>query len=223
MQAGLSPLARGTLRQSGNTIEVGRFIPAGAGNTLLFTLYCGPTAVYPRWRGEHTLPAAQTGAQSGLSPLARGTRRLIRMKIDSKRFIPAGAGNTPRIRWPPSLTPVYPRWRGEHPWFLRFSRLSGGLSPLARGTHRHKKARRLTRRFIPAGAGNTAFFTMSSVTISVYPRWRGEHDKEKPSPAVNTGLSPLARGTHTLSPCRISRPRFIPAGAGNTYPVQTLI
>ncbi|ELH48470.1 hypothetical protein A15G_03945, partial [Escherichia coli KTE203] len=52
-ERGLSPLARGTppaaQQQRGNQ----RFIPAGAGNTLIQSPFPSAVAVYPRWRGEH--------------------------------------------------------------------------------------------------------------------------------------------------------------------------
>ncbi len=50
---GLSPLARGTrCGFRGDKTQL-RFIPAGAGNTLITSVCrCSP-AVYPRWRGEH--------------------------------------------------------------------------------------------------------------------------------------------------------------------------
>ncbi|ENG01942.1 hypothetical protein ECP03052605_2966 [Escherichia coli P0305260.5] len=51
---------------------------------------------------------------------------------------------------------------------------------------------------------------------SVYPRWRGEHEMLVSVNAANTGLSPLARGTHILQNTRLISTRFIPAGAGNT-------
>ncbi len=91
-----------------------------------------------------------------------------------------------------------------------------GLSPLARGA-RHSQADPATAlRFIPAGAGNTASHSIRWFSMTVYPRWRGEHVTWR-RPAIDfSGLSPLARGT--LEPVFLSarNVRFIPAGAGNT-------
>ena len=53
-----------------------------------------------------------------------------------------------------------------------------------------------TIRFIPAGAGNTRYYS--------------------PAPVVGIGLSPLARGTLNISSSNRTSIRFIPAGAGNT-------
>src|SRR5699024_5479577 len=54
VNAGLSPLARGTRAYVYRNIEGNRFIPAGAGNTQYAPARRQITAVYPRWRGEHT-------------------------------------------------------------------------------------------------------------------------------------------------------------------------
>ncbi|SWD05981.1 Domain of uncharacterised function (DUF2825) [Klebsiella pneumoniae] len=71
---GLSPLARGThYIEQPLTVER-RFIPAGAGNTDILAEYFNELAVYPRWRGEHSISASAVVAIDGLSPLARGTR-----------------------------------------------------------------------------------------------------------------------------------------------------
>ncbi len=51
---GLSPLARGTLLALLLLHLTTRFIPAGAGNTDIFSIVFNPVSVYPRWRGEHT-------------------------------------------------------------------------------------------------------------------------------------------------------------------------
>ncbi len=50
---GSSPQARGTPATHIALVERGRFIPAGAGNTMSTPPTCGARAVHPRRRGEH--------------------------------------------------------------------------------------------------------------------------------------------------------------------------
>ncbi|KDY26791.1 hypothetical protein AB33_1898 [Escherichia coli 2-427-07_S1_C2] len=52
--------------------------------------------------------------------------------------------------------------------------------------------------------------------VPVYPRWRGEHKIHIDKHRVCIGLSPLARGTQLRRSTQLNKPRFIPAGAGNT-------
>ena len=132
---GLSPLARGTHARTGSRTTNCRFIPAGAGNTLLPAQNRRFASVYPRWRGEHSASVQAGTRYSGLSPLARGTRGFFISAPRSARFIPAGAGNTYRSKLRFQKRAVYPRWRGEH--FTPTQRRAAliGLSPLARGTH----------------------------------------------------------------------------------------
>ena len=172
---GLSPLARGTPLSSSFRHKAMRFIPAGAGNTLVFVLITRFSTVYPRWRGEHfKLPTGQE-IHIGLSPLARGTRALRCIICQTIRFIPAGAGNT-RYYSPAPVVGI-------------------GLSPLARGTLNISSSNRTSIRFIPAGAGNTSLKTTGVKWTTVYPRWRGEHSSISRNIALTCGLSPLARGT----------------------------
>ena len=112
-------------------------------------------AVYPRWRGEHSLIMKRQSPIPGLSPLARGTRKILCMNYGSAWFIPAGAGNTGLISMWISIWSVYPRWRGEHQGRYKTSEIDGGLSPLARGTRANLGLGDSATRFIPAGAGNT--------------------------------------------------------------------
>ncbi len=72
---GLSPLARGTHHNKFVRVSQDRFIPAGAGNTGYPARYTRSKPVYPRWRGEHKASVFTNSIKSGLSPLARGTRR----------------------------------------------------------------------------------------------------------------------------------------------------
>ena len=155
-QRGLSPLARGTPEEARERLQATRFIPAGAGNTFLSALFITLSTVYPRWRGEHSRQHVVRNHDSGLSPLARGTRLTDMIGPRQRRFIPAGAGNTNLQLGKNGFCAVYPRWRGEHR--PRTGRRPGscGLSPLARGTRCRRGLWHLLHRFIPAGAGNTS-------------------------------------------------------------------
>ena len=199
-----------------------RFIPAGAGNTQRHWQQGQRLPVYPRWRGEHTVSQPISSISIGLSPLARGTRKIKRSCRHGSRFIPAGAGNTgalPLSRWIPT---VYPRWRGEHPSDASRQTTCRGLSPLARGTLCWSWLSPHPARFIPAGAGNTRRRRSQRTRGAVYPRWRGEHQQGVLTERDIGGLSPLARGTPCSWLRKGCRTRFIPAGAGNTSPRQIL-
>ena len=215
-QRGLSPLARGTPSGYGEITVVVRFIPAGAGNTWLSWAIVAGIAVYPRWRGEHTLSALLRASRYGLSPLARGTRFHHCTDGHQCRFIPAGAGNTLPGAQQSAPAPVYPRWRGEHYSTSSTNSFTSGLSPLARGTPGNTISILEAERFIPAGAGNTATVTITSAMDAVYPRWRGEHRCAMVMSVNIYGLSPLARGTRFVLRSQAVNHRFIPAGAGNT-------
>ncbi len=194
-RSGLSPLARGTPTLHFVDPPYLRFIPAGAGNTQQLEQYVQTGKVYPRWRGEHRACASAFSRSSGLSPLARGTPCRQRSGDKRKRFIPAGAGNTAGGRYYSRINAVYPRWRGEHISVLRRISARNGLSPLARGTPSSSCLTCSSLRFIPAGAGNTPCALKTPCRLSVYPRWRGEHQPNILIHAALCGLSPLARGT----------------------------
>ena len=213
---GLSPLARGTHYRKRPDHHDHRFIPAGAGNTSRRTGPRTAKPVYPRWRGEHIDIDPVAADMAGLSPLARGTPFRESEYYCGYRFIPAGAGNTHSREQQARALAVYPRWRGEHDTSHYEMSASGGLSPLARGTQRPSQRLSQTARFIPAGAGNTKHSRSLSTGKPVYPRWRGEHCIPIADIPLESGLSPLARGTLTLSGHDVSNWRFIPAGAGNT-------
>ena len=193
--AGSSPLARGTPHLMWPTIAHQRFIPAGAGNTSSHGLWWERRPVHPRWRGVHCSTCVYSCRPDGSSPLARGTLNVFAAEAGSRRFIPAGAGNTPKKDSVRYTKAVHPRWRGEHAMTLPRTVREFGSSPLARGTQPHSSPATLSGRFIPAGAGNTRAVAWFSPVPPVHPRWRGEHNGIA-SPADNKGgSSPLARGT----------------------------
>ena len=181
MLTGSSQLTRGTL--GGSDIRAGlcRFIPACAGNSYERKKVTEYTSVHPRLRGE-----------------------LLWSKIISNnavRFIPAYAGNSPKRIAPTIGLTVHPRLRGELGSKERQSPRPGGSSPLTRGTHRLTPDAQRDRRFIPAYAGNSAYFSQSPKPQTVHPRLRGELPPKTSFGDMNIGSSPLTRGTQ-LAPRR---------------------
>ena len=240
LRAGSSPLARGTERVRRAANSLGRFIPAGAGNSNNHRSVAGQIAVHPRWRGEQGTKSAAAARNCGSSPLARGTA------VEARHHFPCSS--------------VHPRWRGEQQRGQTVEFLVFGSSPLARGTGCSGRVSCQGLRFIPAGAGNSGERPKKLAKISVHPRWRGEqaiagHDfrhgfrfipagagnrarypGDCDHPAVHprwrgeqvceilvgletVGSSPLARGTVVGMPRAVFPARFIPAGAGNSLAV----
>ena len=193
---GSSPLARGTehVRRAANSL--GRFIPAGAGNSQAILRPSSAYSVHPRWRGEQETRRRFDDGHRGSSPLARGTAAIGLSARRACRFIPAGAGNRVVIREVQNERPVHPRWRGEQP-VTRLELIGRyGSSPLARGTAGRGHAQRLPG--------------------TVHPRWRGEQDDGRLFFRRKRGSSPLARGTVSAAAIFADKVRFIPAGAGNS-------
>ena len=174
---GLSPLARETPPALDERQQEWRFIPAGAGNSVLSLPYIARISVYPRWRGELISSLEYMSCAHGLSPLARGTPRHAGRAAIPPRFIPAGAGNSFSSSSIAVVLTVYPRWRGELLIRSSYSAPLAGLSPLARGTQHGRPYEIPVARFIPAGAGNSHPSRNNAFIFPVYPRWRGELTK----------------------------------------------
>ena len=179
----------------------------------------GEFAVHPRRRGEHTSRRSDASRANGSSPQARGTPGNRPGHRRCYRFIPAGAGNTGESQDVITVVPVHPRRRGEHQLVRDLDHPTNGSSPQARGTPSTTPATRATRRFIPAGAGNTHRGANVDSTYTVHPRRRGEHPAVLRSAISAIGSSPQARGTLQYVGIYASLGRFIPAGAGNTSAV----
>ena len=159
--SGSSPRVRGTRARIGEGHAPRRFIPACAGNSRFPRRSSCSRTVHPRVCGELAINAACAAANTGSSPRVRGTRtpqghgrarppvhprvcgELVAptgTAVLSHRFIPACAGNSPRLP-PPGATGT-------------------GSSPRVRGTLlRHAKLGR-NARFIPACAGNSSHFNL---------------------------------------------------------------
>ena len=91
---GSSPLTRGTLGAVMQSAQLGRFIPAYAGNSGLRYSDRSSQAVHPRLRGELSIAIGQCPSSVGSSPLTRGTHGNVSFSEMVGRFIPAYAGNS---------------------------------------------------------------------------------------------------------------------------------
>ena len=96
VNAGSSPLARGTFHWHDCRRRWPRLIPARAGNIRLNVTGLLYRTAHPRSRGEHTKYPNTTAYKRGSSPLARGTWVSDRRGPESARLIPARAGNIRR-------------------------------------------------------------------------------------------------------------------------------
>ncbi len=192
---GLSPWVRGTpmLPISGSRII--RFIPVGAGNSLLHSFTSIPLTVYPRGCGELPTCRRPTSCNSGLSPWVRGTPHHGVIVTVRHRFIPVGAGNSCEINALRYTTTVYPRGCGELVEGLPVTGSGVGLSPWVRGTHQVASVTAGQERFIPVGAGNSYCHRTHRSGRAVYPRGCGELSRLGVHSSSISGLSPWVRGT----------------------------
>ena len=113
---------------------------------------------------------------------------------------------------------VHPRVCGEHTSSVLSFIIPTGSSPRLRGTRRPPGLLSLSRRFIPASAGNTKRDHHHLVIHAVHPRVCGEHLTNHNVSAITDGSSPRLRGTLNGGISCILLLRFIPASAGNTQP-----
>ena len=121
------------------------------------------------------------------------------------------------------LNPVHPRLRGELDSIDPYSIDECGSSPLARGTLLGGPSSGRSLRFIPACAGNSRVALISPLVHLVHPRLRGELEYTKARERFRVGSSPLARGTLTPLPKPEKFSRFIPACAGNSLKMVTIL
>ena len=256
LDTGSSPRVRGILKPILLAVLFTWFIPAGAGNTTTPQATLQYRAVHPRGCGEYVhegqaqkglygssprVRGIRTGAAPGASmcgssPRVRGILLLRLLKIESFRFIPAGAGNTRRPHPHSHGYPVHPRGCGEYSTFPGFAHLCDGSSPRVRGIRGNERGAVLQCRFIPAGAGNTTGPDLEGPGLTVHPRGCGEYGVCSNAKTYTCGSSPRVRGIRAC--CSRTRrgggssprvrgilahsveylceQRFIPAGAGNT-------
>ena len=172
--AGSSPRVRGTPKEDVMKTGISRFIPACAGNAPCPGAERQRDAVHPRVCGEREDSAAMKKALTGSSPRVRGTRPRRRRFRLPRRFIPACAGNAPRIGTLLRGRPVHPRVCGERLERPASGSSRTGSSPRVRGTRKFLDVLKANHRFIPACAGNARRTRRHRSFRAVHPRVCGE-------------------------------------------------
>ncbi len=213
--AGSSPRVRGTRLRSLGGGRVRGFIPARAGNALIYTSPDPTNTVHPRACGERLIVVGGNVAFVGSSPRVRGTRRQQNQPNCHHRFIPARAGNAYVRAAQRSSATVHPRACGERSdaTCTRFN--TSGSSPRVRGTHTTALRPKHPLRFIPARAGNAGGSWRRSSPTTVHPRACGERSLSPRKRRIRRGSSPRVRGTPLARGYLDTPNRFIPARAGN--------
>ena len=151
-----------------------RFIPAGTGNSFYIQHSRLIAAVHPRRYGELNLILSSPCSVRGSSPQVRGTLPGEATPSPTRRFIPAGTGNSCQTagRRPPG--PVHPRRYGELLILSLTTIIIDGSSPQVRGTLTNYYVKTLCIRFIPAGTGNSRRGRPLAGRVAVHPRRYGE-------------------------------------------------
>ena len=233
---GSSPRVRGKpddVRESSRHL---RIIPARAGQTSDRASRHGSTPDHPRACGANAYAEAHSKNHTGSSPRVRGKLELGRIVLQSRRIIPARAGQTKRPIWPKPRRTDHPRACGANQEvlvlrasFLDHPRACGanmiarrpvgvdiGSSPRVRGKPGGACACLALVRIIPARAGQTHAPYQDCRAHPDHPRACGANyvaDTVMPS-AI--GSSPRVRGKRWREARAARPPRIIPARAGQT-------
>ena len=211
---GLSPRARGNLERLVAPVRVDGTIPACAGEPPAGPATRPTCWDYPRVRGGTYSVRPSTSNVPGLSPRARGNRRVAVCAGDGAGTIPACAGEPPAPCWPTGRSGDYPRVRGGTASCAACPWSPYGLSPRARGNLIDQLADDRVAGTIPACAGEPSRTSPAVSRSADYPRVRGGTVHDFYRVDLTEGLSPRARGNRRGREDRRRGSGTIPACAG---------
>ena len=213
---GLSPRGRGKPFALPRLSSPSGSIPAWAGETAALRIRVSRREVYPRVGGGNCRLRLALCTHKGLSPRGRGKHRLAAACQESRRSIPAWAGETLADCFKVAYHQVYPRVGGGNERERELELNRRGLSPRGRGKQQLSMHAPNPHRSIPAWAGETLYQAGRAAMRAVYPRVGGGNIGMSRHLWRRAGLSPRGRGKpqwETLVPQSL---RSIPAWAGET-------
>ena len=214
MHSGLSPRVRGNPIRLYPVGKSAGSIPACAGEPSRRAYLPRYQRVYPRVCGGTPVHTLRATRPYGLSPRVRGNHgdAIIAERLGGS--IPACAGEPTLAAYLGCPTAVYPRVCGGTVKVNRRLLPGQGLSPRVRGNLIQASRTSITRRSIPACAGEPPAISLTTGIIKVYPRVCGGTRPTGIALPPPRGLSPRVRG-NPYRGCRGVRYRgSIPACAG---------
>ena len=192
-------------------------IPARAGKTYAFQGVFSRDGAHPRAGGENWTARGGPASAAGSSPRGRGKPQPPVMMTNRMGLIPARAGKTVSSARAPTVRAAHPRAGGENDNFISVAQSMGGSSPRGRGKPSRYLVLRDPGRLIPARAGKTPGWELSTLGAAAHPRAGGENAPTGATAARLRWLIPARAGkTHAAAkdPAKVrAHPR---AGGENT-------
>ena len=214
---GSSPRMRGKPDKVQIYGEIGRIIPAHAGQTPTSRSRTPPSADHPRACGANLVATRAPDRRLGSSPRMRGKRCKYWVPQAPRRIIPAHAGQTDRPTDRIARRRDHPRACGANLFQDSHRRRGRGSSPRMRGKQTVGGSAYDAKRIIPAHAGQTNLDMLHSVNSTPdHPRACGANRPLAGQSATKIGSSPRMRGKRPDPRCICPRTRIIPAHAGQT-------
>ena len=212
---GSSPRARGTRRVGKRLRKRSDIIPAYAGDAAPLTETRDLTADHPRVCGGRAIASRRRWKGRGSSPRVRGTLAGLIGLPSEDAIIPACAGDARHQGVFRPRRPDHPRVCGGREVDSARDALNIGSSPRVRGTLCPRPSGALSRRIIPACAGDARPLALWSGRRPDHPRVCGGRSGRRMRPISHRGSSPRVRGTLGENVRRYWSEDIIPACAGD--------
>ena len=213
---GSPPRMRGKRPWRGRVPSAKRITPADAGKTRASIYAFCDCKDHPRGCGENATLRQPIGATRGSPPRMRGKLSATPHCRIQGRITPAGAGKTMKEVPCVCVDEDHPRRCGENSACTGFCTVLGGSPPQVRGKHAAQKARFLTLRITPAGAGKTVHHHAPAERGEDHPRRCGENKPLDKAAQRDSGSPPQVRGKPPSPSPSLEPIGITPAGAGKT-------
>ena len=169
---------------------------------------------FPRVRGDVPHLHLLLLKRGQFSPRARGCSAPVPFSMYRSIVFPACAGMFLILSTTLSVTPCFPRVRGDVPAWEGVKEGLSKFSPRARGCSNPAWVASPNRGVFPACAGMFRADTLAHIIPAGFPRVRGDVPSRNPARSTSQSFSPRARGCSALQNDYAARLQVFPACAG---------